>query len=132
VRRVSLGRLPLVDDEARALIQAHRGIDGAAIVGDSVVVFGPSCELKSLDELTHKHGAAATTWFGKADRVATTKGVRPGSRTHRALLAVLAGKAPLDAAETAGVHHSALYRALKRHRAAEPELCPTCGQRMKK
>lgn len=129
MRRVDhLHDLPGGDDVARQL-GPDPAIDGAVAWEDwagvlRVRVWGPGCQQTTRASALQGLPASATVWERGHKAAGTATG-----RTQAALrlLDLHPEMNPHAAAKQAGVHVSAVYRALQR--AARP-VCKCCGQRL--
>jgi len=134
MRRVSrLADLPGGAALAALPVDQLAGISGAVSWegpdGQQLMVWGPGLrwetEGDALDNATILPTDATVTIWNHVQVPDTT----PGGRTQQALRLLEAnpGLRPYAAAKQAGVHVSAVYRALERGRR---EACPCCGRRM--
>jgi hypothetical protein len=131
MRRVTFDRLPL-DREAGRTILDNPGIDGACAWwtgarkdNPHAAVFGPGCAFKTEAEVLAARPQAEVVWT----RAQAAPQAPAGGRTQAALrlLERDPNLSPFAAAKQAGVHVSAVYRALARR--VRP-VCECCGQRL--
>jgi hypothetical protein len=131
MRRVTFSRLPVARETRQAILD-HPGIDGACAwwtgarnSNTHVAVFGPGCAFKTEAEVLAARPQAEVVWT----RAQAAPQAPAAGRTQAALrlLERDPNLTPFAAAKQAGVHVSAVYRALARR--ARP-VCECCGQRL--
>lgn len=124
MKLVSLDALPVSQDSRKALART-KGVDGCVVRLEGgeprVVVYGPACELRTLEAAVRAHPTAHAAWVRKEPVVRS-------SRTALALAMIDADPTmtPYAAAKAAGVNVSALYR--EQRRRGERGCCPGCGR----
>lgn len=124
MRRVTLSQLA---PKRVQNVLDQEGILGAVRTTDGMVIaFGPACTLDTEELALEAYPDAEALWSrGFVAPLGT-------SRTSKALHLLSQNErlTPHAAAKQAGVHVSAVYRALDKQ--AEKGVCPCCGQLLKK
>jgi len=115
VRAVTFDDLPAAVRE----LAAQRGTNGVLLARGRAVLYGPGWPFKSKAAALAELPDANATW-------ARSVAPRADSRVSHALGLLERGEAknPADAAKKVGVHHSAVYMAVKARLAKG--LCPCC------
>lgn len=120
-------RVPLSGIPGAQTLDDTPGVAGALWLaqGQRVIAFGPACVLKTAATALQAHPDATRIWERQQGRAVTAA----GSRTDNALRLLRANPSltPAAAARQAGLHVSAVYRALQR---TEAPACKHCGQRL--